>query len=336
VITDGPGWGLWLQPILPVRQLVELAAIAEDAGASHVFMADEGTDRDLFVALTAIALRTQHVWLGAGITNPFSRHPLATAAAFASLAELAPGRVILGLGVGGSLVLGPMGLDPARPFTALRETVDVVGRLLDGQIVTHRGTFDLREAEIPWSPGRLPLAMAGRGPRVEQYAVTTADLVLLSGKPHADLPALTRSIRARGAEVGHRAAVAWSAYLGWTPAMVEAIRPHFTYATVDMPPETRQALGIPDEVTERIREVMLRDGIEAAAPLVPDRVVERAAIVGTADSVVEQLREVREAAEPELFLLPIADTASAATFITEAATLLERAGFRSARAAVAS
>src|SRR5438093_401001 len=75
------------------------------------------------------------------VTNPHSRHPVATAAAFASLAELAPGRVVAGFGAGGTRVFDPLGLHPARPFTALRECVDVVDSLLRGHAVSHRGEF---------------------------------------------------------------------------------------------------------------------------------------------------------------------------------------------------
>lgn len=325
-LASTSSWGLWLEPVSPVRRLVRLAQAAEAAGASHVFVADEGTDRDLYVAMTAILLGTRRIVVSAGITNPFSRHPVATAAAFATLEELAPGRVIAGFGVGGSRVLAPIGLEPARPYTALRETVEVVDALLRGETVRHDGEFRA-EATLPWAPGPLPLAMAGRGPRVEQYAVTHADWVILSSKAHEDLPALAASIRARAAAAGHRARIAWSAYLAWTAEMAEAIRPHFTYATVDMPPETRARLGIRDEEAEAIRRVMLDEGIEAAGALVPPAVVERSAIVGSRAAVGDRLAAIRSEARPELFLLPLNSHDGAEAFIEHAANLLDGAGF---------
>src|SRR5215470_13512527 len=100
------GWGIWLHAVRPVGELAELAAAAEALGASAVLVADEGTDRDLYVTLAGLALRTRRVLLVGAVTNPLSRHPVASAAAFASLAELAPGRVVAGFGTGGSRVLG--------------------------------------------------------------------------------------------------------------------------------------------------------------------------------------------------------------------------------------
>src|SRR5438093_11487000 len=107
-----PTWGLWLEPLLPPPELVALARQAEEAGASHVFVADEGTERDVFVVLAVMAGATSRVMLGTGITNPFTRHPIALAAAFATLAEVAPGRLVAVLGTGGTRTLTPMGLHP--------------------------------------------------------------------------------------------------------------------------------------------------------------------------------------------------------------------------------
>ena len=83
-------WGVWFEPTQPVRRLVELARLGESLGAEMCFVADEGTERDVYVALTAIVEATG-LTVAPAITNPFSRHPVATAAAIATLAELAPG-----------------------------------------------------------------------------------------------------------------------------------------------------------------------------------------------------------------------------------------------------
>src|ERR1700685_3877992 len=117
---------MWLHAVRPLPELAGLAAHAEEQGAAAILVADEGTDRDLHVTLAALAQRTRTALLIAAVTNPYSRHPVATAAAFASLAELAPGRIVAGFGAGGSRVLGPMAIDADRPFSALRDTIDIV------------------------------------------------------------------------------------------------------------------------------------------------------------------------------------------------------------------
>ena len=137
-------WGVWFEPTQPVARLAFLAHRAERLGATVCFVADEGTERDVYVALTTILLGTESMTVAPAITNPFSRHPVTTAAAIATLEELAPGRVWHGLGVGGSRVLEPLGLSPERPFSALVDAVDVDQRLLAGEAVG--------AASIPWAP----------------------------------------------------------------------------------------------------------------------------------------------------------------------------------------
>src|SRR5207244_12625039 len=88
-----------------------------------------------------------------------------------------------------------MGLAPHRPFAALAECVEVVDRLLRGEAVDHQGEFAVRGGALPWSPGTLPLAIAGRGPRVEHFAARRADWILLAGRAIQKLPALVEALR---------------------------------------------------------------------------------------------------------------------------------------------
>ena len=194
-------WGVWFEPTQPVRRLVELATLAESLGATTCFVADEGTARDVYVALTAIVEATG-LTVGPAITNPFSRHPVTTAAAIATLAELAPGRVIHGIGVGGSRVLDPLGADPEKPYTSLSELLHHNRGLLAGEA--------MGPAELAWFRGEVPIAVAGRGPRVQKLAAEHGDWVILSAKAVSELPAVAREVRSRGS-----AKIVWSAYLAY-------------------------------------------------------------------------------------------------------------------------
>jgi len=293
-------WALWLHAVRPIPELVGLARTAEELGAYALLLADEGTDRDIYVTFTAIAAATTHIRLVPAITNPHSRHPVATAAALASLAEAAPGRVVFGLGAGGSLVFDPMGIRPAKPFSAVAEALDVVDGLLAGQTVDHVGQFTVRSARIPWSPGRLPIAIAGRGPRMERLAGERADWVIVAGKAVDELPQLSARLRQVGAAQGRTPWIVWNPAAAWTPEFVEEVRPHFAYMTVDTPPEERRALGITDEQVERIRHEVHLNGPEAAAYLIPDAVVERFAVVGDRAQVAAKLRWAVGAFHPEI------------------------------------
>lgn len=303
-------WGIWFEPTQPVRRIVELARLAETEGATVCFVADEGIERDVYITLTAILYGTSDLVVAPAITNPFSRHPVTTATAIATLHETFPDRVWHGLGVGGSRVLEPLGLDPKKPYTALREAVDLSTRLLAGEVV---GSAHLR-----WFAGRVPLAMAGRGPRTQALAANKADWVILSAKPLASLAEEVRRIRSSG-----DARIAWSAYVAYSEEELRRVLPHFSYMAVDAPPNIRAAAGLNDDRLEKVRLAMLSGDLDTATALLPPALVDAFAVTGTPTQCAETIRTLR--AHFDLFMLPLNDEATAEEHIRTAAGILRAA-----------
>ncbi len=299
-------WGVWFEPVQPVARIVELAQLAERHGASVCFLADEGTDRDLYVALTAVLLGTDRMTVAPAITNPFSRHPVTTAAAIATLAELAPGRVWHGLGVGGSRVLAPLGLIPDRPFSALREAFEVNRSLLQGG--------EVGAARLPWAKEAVPIAIAGRGPRVQALAAAEADWVILSAEPPASLPKAADRLRAAGAKV------AWSAYLAYSPDERARVLGHFSYMALDAPPEIRQRAGLDDAAVAAIRGEMLAGRLDAAARLLPDALVDEYAVAGDPGACASTIASL--ASSFDLFMLPMNDVDHCEEHIVASAAII--------------
>jgi 5,10-methylenetetrahydromethanopterin reductase len=323
--TGQTRWGVWLHADRPPAELARLTAAVESLGAAAVLVADEGTDRDLFVTLAALAQTTRRVLLVGAVTNPHSRHPLATAAAFATLAELAPGRIVAGFGVGGSRVFGPMGLSPRRPYSALVECIDVVEALWRGETVDHEGEFAVRGACLGWAPGRLPLALAGRGPRVERLAAERGDWVLLAGRDASKVPGLVARLRDIGLSARGRApTIAWNPVAAWTDPMRDDLRAHLAYMAVDMPEPERLQLGLDDERTEALRRVVNSQGPAAASALISEAVLERYAIVGSRQHVVTRLAAICAEVRPELLVFDAGDYSI--TFLESVALLAVDAG----------
>src|SRR5579859_774461 len=158
--------GLLLLPERPVPQLVERARRAEALGYDAVWVADEKFYRDPWVVLSAIALATEKVRLGTGVTEPYARHPGLLAMAAATLAELAPGRVVLGLGAGGP-GFPPMGVERRHPARAIPEAVAIVRSLLAGERVDFAGeVMSFRGGSLNFETRELPIYVAARGRRM--------------------------------------------------------------------------------------------------------------------------------------------------------------------------
>jgi len=304
-------WGVWFEPTQPVPRLVALAALAEDLGAEVCLVADEGTERDVYVALTAVLAATERLVVGPAITNPFSRHPVTTAAAVATLAEMAPGRVWHGLGVGGSRVLGPLQLEPQRPYSALVDAFVANRRLLGGKRAG--------PASLDWFSGEVPMAVAGRGPRVQRFAAAEADWVILSAKALADLPETAKTIRSAGG-----ARVAWSAYLAYDDTERRRALRHFAYMALDAPADIRRRVGLDELRAARVRRAMLAGRLDEAAEHLPESLLDLYAVTGTPAECAARIAGLRKSFD--LFVLPMNDEETCEAHVQASAAILAHAG----------
>ena len=166
-----------LMPKGPVAEVADLAILAEGLGYRRCWVYDEGlVTRDVYVTLTAIALATERILLGPGITNPYVRHPGVTAAAVATLDELSGGRAFVGLGAGGGLTLDPLGINRRRPVAALGDMVGALRDLFEGRTVDLEGeVFSFRSASLGYGRPAIEVFLAGRGPLVTRLGGEVAD-----------------------------------------------------------------------------------------------------------------------------------------------------------------
>lgn len=289
--------------------------LAESLGYDTAWITDTHlVCRELWVTLTACALATSRIRLGPGITVPHTRHISVTASAALSLEELVPGRVVVGVGTGGSAAQ-TMGLTIAE--TARTATLEAMAgslrRLTRGQ--TMRFPSGL-EGRVAWlrEPRAIPIYAAGSGPRMLAAAGRAGDGVIMYASVDPDILRAGLAHVATGArEAGRRLADLDVAL--WAPTSVAAdgdlARDH---ARGRVASALRHPLPVPfrDEdrpVVERLRREY--DAFQHATAasrhreLVPDRLVRLMALAGTPAEVRAQVARV--ATVPEIrrvILLP--------------------------------
>lgn len=152
---------------------------ADAAGIATVAIPDSPAILgELYVTATVCATVTERSRVMTGVTNPVSRDPSVTAAALFSLNEIAPGRVVLGIGTGDSALWG-VGLRPAR-IAKLRDYVGAVRALLRGE----QAEYDGRSFTARWAwrrdPVEIPVHIPVAGPKITKMAAQIADGLLLS------------------------------------------------------------------------------------------------------------------------------------------------------------
>jgi 5,10-methylenetetrahydromethanopterin reductase len=159
----------------PAGPVAEESVRAEALGYDRIGIWDSPVlFREPWPVLTAAALSTSHVRLGTWVTNPVTRHPAVTAAAAATLDELAPGRVYVGIGSGGTGAWN-LGLKTARLSELEHYVAALRGLLRDGS-AEYRGA----SIRMDW-PGerRIPIVVAAHGPTSLRLAGRIGDGVIV-------------------------------------------------------------------------------------------------------------------------------------------------------------
>ncbi len=171
---------------------------AETLGWDAAFQPDSQLRRrDTYVLLAAAARATERIGLGTLLANPVNRHPTVTASSIATIDELAPGRTLLGWGVGDTAVR-LAGLRPAR-VKELEASARLMRALLDGESVDVGAA---RPAHLPHHRP-VPIWIAAGGPRTLHMAGGVADGVFIRVGTHpANIATAVEAIRAGAAEAG--------------------------------------------------------------------------------------------------------------------------------------
>lgn len=175
--------GIRFDGFSPVTDCLDVARRAEAAGASHVWMAEHLGYREALVSTTAFLTATSRAFVVPTAVSPYLWHPVPTAMSLATLAELAPGRVGVAVGVGNPLFLEECGQPLARPIRVVREYIDCLRALWQAEPVRYDGDiFRLAGARLAFRPpAPIPVYIAAMGDQMLALTGRTADGVVLSG-----------------------------------------------------------------------------------------------------------------------------------------------------------
>lgn len=171
------GISLGLSPREPVTRFVDLVRAAEDSGVDAAWIVDSQLAmKDAYIVLALLAQQTSTMQVGPGVTNGVTRHETVVANAMATLASVAPGRVLVGFGAGDSAVY-PLGRKPLS-IKATGDATTRLQRLLRGESVDGPGG----DVELSFRPDPAPpVYLAASQPRMLRLAGQVADGVIIMG-----------------------------------------------------------------------------------------------------------------------------------------------------------
>jgi alkanesulfonate monooxygenase SsuD/methylene tetrahydromethanopterin reductase-like flavin-dependent oxidoreductase (luciferase family) len=238
------------------------------AGLDHVTTGDHisfqgGAGFDGLVSATSILAANDILTVLIGIYLAGLRHPMVTARQLATISQIAPARLILGVGVGGEdrREISNAGVDPATRGRRLDETLQILRKLASGQAVDHRGQFfSLSNAQIlPPPDPRVPLVIGGSGDAAVRRAAAYGDGwlgIFCSARRFGET---VERIRDATAELG-RPAPSWFGLSMWCGLGSDGDRARELLgrrmqALYNQPPERFQhvtAAGTPQQIAEKL------------------------------------------------------------------------------------
>jgi 5,10-methylenetetrahydromethanopterin reductase len=314
---------LYLQDKHPIREAMEYVRHAEERGFEAVWQAESRLVREATVPMAAFAAVTESIKVGSGVVNNWTRNVGLLAATFVTLDDLAPGRILLGIGAWWDPLASKVGIERRRPLQAMRETVEVTRRLLAMERVTFEGEFvRLRDVEIDVVHGRresrdVPIYLGATGMRMMELAGEIGDGVLLNylvspsyNKRALEALAVGAARSGRGLEDVDRPQLVVCSLDEDRDRALDRARELVTQY-LGQQPHIMKASGVDQSLLDDIGKVLTwpagPEEIRRAMKLVPDDVVQLITASGTTDECRAKVRAYVEAGCTCPVLYPLGD-----------------------------
>ncbi len=314
---------LYLQDAHSLQDAIKYVQYAEARGFEAVWQAESRLVRDAIVPMAAFAATTTRIKIGSGVINNWTRNPAVIAATYLTLDDLAPDRIICGIGAWWDPLARKVGINRTKPLLAMREVVTVVRDLLARKRVTFHGEFvHLDDIELDVVHGRkeprnVPIYIGATGPKMMTMTGEIADGAVLNYlvSPQYNDGALAQL--EEGARVAGR-------------SLDDIDRPQLVVCSVDsdrkkaldgarklvtqylgQQPHIMKASGVKQELLDEIAQVLTwpatEEQIEQAMRLVPDDVVQMITASGTPKEVKAKVREYIASGATCPILYPLGD-----------------------------
>lgn len=314
---------LYLQDAHPIRQGIELVRYAESRGFDAVWQADSRLVRDAVVPMAAFAATSDRIKIGSGVIDIWTRNPARLASTFSTLDDLAPGRIICGLGAWWDPLASKVGVSRDKPVRVMREVVTAVRGLLANETVTldgyhvHLDGVELDYVYQERRPKDVPIYIGATGLQMMELTGEIADGAVFNYLVSPSYNVGAMEALARGAARAGR-------------SVDDLDRPQLIVCSIDrdrkaaldaarllvtqylgQQPHIMKASGVPESLLDEIGKVLTwpatHDEVVTASRLVPDEIVQMITASGEPDEVRAKVEEYVATGCTCPILYPLAD-----------------------------
>jgi 5,10-methylenetetrahydromethanopterin reductase len=314
---------LYLQDAHALQDGIKYAQYAESKGFEAVWQAESRLVRDAIVPMAAFAATTSKIKIGSGVINNWTRNIGLLAATWLTLDDLAPNRMICGIGAWWDPLAKNVGIERRKPLLAMRETIEVMRRLLRLERVTFHGEFhhvtniELDVVHGRREPRNVPIYIGATGDNMMELTGEIADGAVLNYCVPPEYNDKALELLDKGAKkVGRR---------------VEDIdRPQLVVCAVDpdrkkaieaakvlltqylaQQPHIAKASGVSEDIVKKVQSILgwpaTKEQVHEAMQFVPDDFVLKISATGTPDEARAKVQEYIQRGCTCPILYPMAD-----------------------------
>lgn len=298
---------LYLQDAHSLQEGMEYVKYAEERGFEAVWQAESRLVRDAIVPMAAFAAVTKRIKVGCGVINNWTRNIGLLAATFLTLDDLAPDRIICGIGAWWDPLAANVGIKRHKMLKAMRETIEVMRRLLNMETVTYEGEFHkvnnikLDVVHGNTNPRNIPLMIGATGPKMMELTGEIADGAVLNYCVPPEYNDRALELLEAGAKRAGR-------------TLDDLDRPQLIVCSVDhdedkarhsakwlltqylaQQPHIAKASNCPQEVVDKVQSILgwpaTKEQVSKAMEFVPDEVVDRISASGTPEQARKKVME---------------------------------------------
>ena len=296
-------FGIEFVPKEAYWKTVYYAIQSEKRGFDNLWITDHYNNRNVYVTLTATAMYTKKIVFGPGVTNPFLINPIVTTQALASLDEMAPGRVVLGMGAGDKTTLASTGIQADKQLSAVVDAITIFKKMLDGKSVNYEGTiFKVKGTKFNFKPrGSIPVYIGAQGPKMLETAGEIGDGVLINASHPKDIEYAVSQVKKGVANAGKQMSdVDVTAYTSFSidkkaDKAVQAASPVVAFIVAGSPDVILEKHGLEMEKANAIRAALAKGDFGTAFGLVTPKMIEAFCIAGTPDECNEKITRLLKA-----------------------------------------
>jgi 5,10-methylenetetrahydromethanopterin reductase len=312
---------LYLQDSHDLRDGLDYVRYAEEKGFYAVWQAESRLVRDAIVPMAAYAAVTEKIVIGSGVINNWTRNIGLLAATFLTLDDLAPGRIVCGMGAWWDPLAANVGIERTKPMQAMHETIEVLRRLLNMERVTFEGEFhQVKGIELDVVHGRreprdVKIMIGATGPKMMEMTGEIADGAVLNycvppEYNHMAMEQLESGLKKAGRSMDdfeRPQLVVCSVDYDHDKA-IDTTRELLTQYLAQQP-HIAKASGVSSDVVAEIQSILgwpaTHAQIQAAKHLVPEDLILRITASGTPDEAKAKVQEYLDNGATYPILYPV-------------------------------